>query len=288
MEKIQSYFILNKRQRNGVFFTLLIIVVLQVVFFFVDFSTNTPSKISNNQLLTFEKEFDSLQKLIYSKFELKPFNPNYISDFKGYQLGMSTDEIDKLLLHRKRGKFVNSKLEFQNITGVSDSLLIKIAPYFKFPDWVISKNNLNKKLPNPNKVNLAIKKDINKAGIEELKKVRGIGEKLSNRIINYRKKLQGFSYNNQLLEVWGLEKNVVNNLLLNFEVKSKPQIKKVNINEASFKELLAIVYIDYDLTKKIVLYRNEVAEIQSIDELKKIDGFPLEKFNRIALYLCAK
>ncbi len=49
----------------------------------------------------------------------------------------------------------------------------------------------------------------------------------------------------------GFRKNVVNNLLLNFEVKSKPQIKKVNINEASFKELLAIVYIDYDLTKKL-------------------------------------
>lgn len=288
MGKIQSYFTLNKRQRNGVFFMLLAIVVLQVVFFFVDFSTNIPPKISNNQLLAFEKEFDSLQKLSYSKFELKPFNPNYISDFKGYQLGMSTDEIDKLLLHRKMGKFVNSKLEFQNITGVSDSLLLKIAPYFKFPDWVISKNNLKKKLPNPNKIKLTTKKDLNKADKEELKKVRGIGEKLSNRIINYRKKLQGFSYNSQLLEVWGLEKNIMKNLLLNFEVKSKPQIKKVNVNEASFKELLAIVYIDYDLTKKIILYKNEVAEIQSIDELKKIDGFPLEKFNRIALYLCAK
>jgi DNA uptake protein ComE-like DNA-binding protein len=52
--------------------------------------------------------------------------------------------------------------------------------------------------------------------------------------------------------------------------------------------VLALVYLDYELTKKIFNYKNQVAEIQSIEELKKIDGFPLEKFSRIALYLEAK
>ena len=55
-----------------------------------------------------------------------------------------------------------------------------------------------------------------------------------------------------------------------------------------FKEVLSIVYIDYELTKKIFEYRDEVAELQSLEELKQIDGFPLEKFDRIALYLEAK
>ena len=63
---------------------------------------------------------------------------------------------------------------------------------------------------------------------------------------------------------------------------------KVNINEASFKEVLSLPYIDYELTKMIFNYKREVAEIQSIEDLKKIDGFPLDKFNRIALYLRAK
>ena len=73
-----------------------------------------------------------------------------------------------------------------------------------------------------------------------------------------------------------------------FKVLSKPTIKKININIASFKEVLSIVYIDYELTKKIFNYRDEVAEIQSLEELKKIDGFPIEKFNRITLYLVAE
>ena len=81
---------------------------------------------------------------------------------------------------------------------------------------------------------------------------------------------------------------MVGTLLLQFEVKSAPSIKKININEASFKEVLSIAYIDYELTKKIFNYRDEVAEIQAIEDLKKIEGFPLEKFDRIALYLEAK
>jgi DNA uptake protein ComE-like DNA-binding protein len=111
---------------------------------------------------------------------------------------------------------------------------------------------------------------------------------LAARIISYRTKLQGFSFNNQLLEVYNLDQEIVNKVLLEFQVITPPIIQKININKATFKEVLAIVYIDYELTKKIFNYRNEVAEIQSIEELKKIEGFPLDKFDRIALYLQAK
>jgi len=100
--------------------------------------------------------------------------------------------------------------------------------------------------------------------------------------------LQGFSFNNQLYEVWNLDKEIVDKVLQYFEVVESPIIQKINVNEATFKEILAIVYIDYELTKKIVNYRVEVAEIQNIEELKKIEGFPLEKFDRIALYLAAQ
>jgi len=77
-------------------------------------------------------------------------------------------------------------------------------------------------------------------------------------------------------------------VLTRFQVIELPIIQKINVNTASFKEVLAIVYLDYELTKKIFNYKDEVAEIQSIDELKKIEGFPLDKFDRIALYLQAK
>ncbi|HCE53567.1 MAG TPA: hypothetical protein DER05_00610 [Lutibacter sp.] len=111
---------------------------------------------------------------------------------------------------------------------------------------------------------------------------------MAKRIIDYRIKLQGFSFNDQIFEVWALDKEVAEKVLLYFEVTKQPTIQKINVNTATFKEVLAIVYLDYELTKKIFNYKNQVAEIQSIEELKKIDGFPLERFSRIALYLEAK
>ena len=54
---------------------------------------------------------------------------------------------------------------------------------------------------------------------------------------------------------------------------------------ASFKALLKNPYIDYSLCKNIFEYRDEVAELQNISELKNIIDFPLDKYDRIVLYL---
>ena len=285
MNFFKSHFSYNKRQRNGIFFLLIIIVSLQSVFFFIDFSSVEMVDFSSNKILAFQKEMDSLKTIEIEKKKPKtyPFNPNYITDYKGYQLGMSVEEIGKLLTFRSAGNFINSKQQFQKVTSVSDSLLNVITPLFKFPDWVNSKNKLKNKSYTP-----IIIKDINLAKVSDLRIVNGIGEKLAARIIEYRNKLQGYTYNNQLYEVWNLDKEVVDKLLLHFKVMKLPSIQKININEATFKQVLAIVYIDYELTKKIFNYRDEVAEIQSLEELKKIDGFPIEKFDRIALYLVAE
>jgi DNA uptake protein ComE-like DNA-binding protein len=287
MNNLKSHFRYNKRQRNGIFMLLIIIVSLQLTFFFVDFSSEEKMTISSHEIALFQKEFDSLKQISIENSNPKffSFNPNYITDFKGYQLGMNLSEIDKLLAFRKTGKFVNSTEEFQEITGVNDSLLQVISPYFKFPEWVTSKSKSSTII---SKKEVIVIKDINKATVEDFKEVYGVGDKLAQRIADYRSKLQGFSTNNQLFEVWNLDSVVVKETLKHFQVISPPVIQKINVNTASFKEVLSIVYIDYELTKKIFSYKEEVAEIQSIDELKKIDGFPIDKFDLIALYLVAE
>lgn len=288
MKNLKSHFSFNKKQRNGIFFLLLIIIALQIVFFYVDFSSEENIQITQKDVVAFQNEMDSLRLIEVEKAKPKiyPFNPNYISDYKGYQLGMSVPEIDKLFAFRAKGLFVNSTKQFQEVTGVHDSLLLKIAPYFKFPEWVVSKNRKTEITSTPKEV--VVVKDLNTATLEELQVVNGIGEKLAERIIKYRTKLQGFYFNDQIYEVWNLDKLVANKVLEHFQVLELPVIQQINVNEASFKEVLSITYVDYELTKKIFNYRDEVAEIQSIEELKKIDGFPLGLFDRIALYLTAK
>ncbi len=286
MKLLKSHFSYNKRQRNGVFFLILLIVLLQIAYYLIDFSSPQIVESNTKEMNSFIKEIDSLEVLkeTMNSPKIYPFNPNYITDYKGYQLGLSVNEIDKLLKYRATGNYINSEKQFQQITGVNDSLLKIIAPYFKFPNWVSKEKST---IPKRNTIISDVKKDINLATLEDLRLINGIGDKLAERIISYRTKLQGFSFNDQLYEVWYLDKEVATKVLAKFTVIQTPVIFKININKATFKEVLSIPYLDYELTKKIFEYRDEVAEIQSIEELKKIESFPLEKFNRIALYLQA-
>lgn len=291
MKIFKSHFWYTKSQRNGVLFLVLLIISLQVIYVFADFS-ETAIDINTAELSAFQKQIDSLKtvKKANKKFKIYPFNPNYITDYKGYSLGMTVAEIDRLHQFRNQNKFVNSKSDFQKVTKINDTLLKKIAPYFKFPAWVSKRNqkknnNLNKRTA-ANKVAVSTN-DINLATAEDFATISGIGEKLSKRIIKYRSKLQGFSFSDQLYEVWNIDPKLIKELLQIFRITTKPVIKKININTASFKEVLKTPYVDYDLCRKIFDYRDEVAELQNISELKNIAGFPVYKYERIVLYLIA-
>ena len=296
MKIFKSHFWYTKNQRNGILLLLLIIIIfLQLILHFKNFDSQQMVDLSLPKITSYNKQLDSLKKKSSKKkkFKIYPFNPNYISDYKGYQLGMNVDEIDRLLAHREQRLYVNSAKEFQTITKISDSLLQKISPFFKFPEWVQkknnNKNNQQRYIPN-SRINVSeiTTVDINKATLKDFTAIEGVDKYISERIIKYRSKLQGFSFKEQLFEVWGLDELMANKILSTFSIKNKPIIKKVNINTASFKEVLSNPYIDYELCIQIFDYKDEVAELQSISEIKNIEGFPIKKYNRIVLYLLAE
>ena len=295
MKIFKSHFWYTKNQRNGILLLLIIIIFLQLILHFKNFDSQQMVDLSLPKITSYNKQLDSLKKKSSKKkkFKIYPFNPNYISDYKGYQLGMNVDEIDRLLAHREQRLYVNSAKEFQTITKISDSLLQKISPFFKFPEWVQkknnNKNNQQRYIPN-SRINVSeiTTVDINKATLKDFTAIEGVDEYISERIIKYRSKLQGFSFKEQLFEVWGLDELIANKILSTFSIKNTPLIKKVNINTASFKEVLSNPYIDYELCIQIFDYKDEVAELQSISEIKNIEGFPIKKYNRIVLYLLAE
>ncbi|WP_299061567.1 helix-hairpin-helix domain-containing protein [uncultured Polaribacter sp.] len=297
MNIFKSHFWYNKSQRNGILFLAILIIILQAMIVFVNFSSDNEIDLNSKEVLAFHQQIDSLKaiEIENKKPKIYPFNPNYITDYKAEQLGMSLLEIDKLLAFRKTNKFVNSTSEFQKVTNVSDFLLNKISPYFKFPDWVVNQNKKSSllgtkqsEIQNSYTKKRSTTTDINKATAKDFQTISGIGKVFSERIIKYRSKLQGFSFKRQLLEVWGLEKQVADKVLSTFKIIEKPSIKKVNVNTVTFKQLLKNPYIDYQLCKKIFDYRDQVAELQNISELKNIKDFPLDLYDRIVLYLYAQ
>ena len=277
----------SKSQRIGIIFLFVLIFICQGIYFFKNFNSVENAPKEKVQWLSYQKEIDSL-KILKSDFKptIYPFNPNFITDFKGYKLGMSVAEIDRLLAFRKQNKFVNSAEEFQQVTKVSDSLLKAISPYFKFPDWVKNKksytNSFEKKDFTKSEKKISI--DINTASQEDLIKVYGIGEGLSKRILEQKEKLGAFVSMEQMNDIWGLSPEVIENLNKSFHVSSTNSIKKININSASIKELSQFPFFKYNLAKEIVTYRTMNVDIK-IEDLTKIKGFPVEKLKIIALYL---
>src|SRR5690606_26086364 len=176
MMKLKSHFEFNKQQRNGIFFLLLFIVIFQSVYFFIDFS-DKDIKVPEEKLVAFQKQIDSLKDIeikLRTTPKIFPFNPNYLDDHKAYSFGMSNEQIDKLFQYRSQGRFVNSTEEFQKLTGISDSLLSVMSPYFAFPDWVKKDSIYDDK---KNEKNFIESKDLNAVTVEDLKKISGIGDK---------------------------------------------------------------------------------------------------------------
>ena len=284
---VKSILTYSKSQRIGILLFFLIIILVQGIYFFCDFNTEKTIDKEESKWLALQSNINGL-KLDDRNYKptIYPFNPNFITDFKGYKLGMSEEEIDRLLAYRKQNKFVNSAAEFQAVTKVSDSLLSTISPYFKFPDWVKNKKNnfqtfAKKDFSKPEKI---IVLDINKATKEDLMKVYGIGDKISDRILEQKEKYGAFISMEQMDDIWGLSPEVIEKLKSSFVVKSTSNCKKININNASVKELTQFPFFRYQLAKEIVIYRTMNGDI-TIEDLSKIKGFPVEKIKIIALYL---
>ena len=223
MDKIKSYFVFNSSQRNGILFLLLLVSGFAVINNYIDFTAENLLDINSKEVLAVQKELDSIRTLLTESNQPKiyPFNPNFITDFKGYKLGMSSEEIDRLLDYRKQNKWINSKEDFKKVTKVSDSFLDQISSYFKFPDWI---SNPKPKYSDWRKgfkeKTFDQKIDLNSATQLELKKVNGIGEALSKRIIDYRDKLGGFTNDIQLYEVYGLDYQLTDKVRNDFTVKT--------------------------------------------------------------------
>ena len=283
---MKSHFKFSKSQRNGIFLLVIIIVTLQCIYFFVDFS-NSEYAVHADELKKYEQEIDSLKQIDIEERAPKiyPFNPNYITDYKGYTLGMSSDEIDRLLRFRDQGDWINSIKQFQEVTKVSDSLLNQISPYFKFPEWVTNPKQKNSYSDNKPKT-FAEKKDLNKATAEQLQTVNGIGVYYSEKIIKLRSKfVGGFIADVQLQDVSGLTPEVIEKITNEFTVKTPRQIQKINLNTATVDQLVTIQHIDYEVAYKIIEQRQLQEGYKSIDELTKVKDFPVNKIEIIKLYL---
>ena len=271
----RSFAFRSFRTQRVAFFLFSILIGFQIYleFFYLQ---NEPRDIMAFDFVL-QEQIDSLKQR-ERKDQIYPFNPNYISLSKGYQLDLSLEEIERLHRFRNSGKFANSVAEFKAVTQVSSDWIIKYSPYFKFPEWVTSKKLKVKDL------NVSVIKDINTATAEELIEIRGIGAVLSKRIVKYRLSIKGFDLMEQLNQVYGLDSLVISKIKSQYQILTPAKRTKIVLAEATMEDLLRIPFLTKKEAKKIIGLRTKNKKI-TLKSLRNEPEFDSLKLERLALYL---
>jgi competence protein ComEA len=128
--------------------------------------------------------------------------------------------------------------------------------------------------------------EINTADSTLLETLPGIGPSFARRIIRYREMLGGYSDKSQLLEVYGMDTIRLNGFIARIRVDAS-SIRKMNINTATFRQLLSHPYLDYEKVKAVVRFRDRKGTFRSPDELWAKGVLPDSLKRKLEPYLTA-
>ncbi|KOS07890.1 hypothetical protein AM493_18860 [Flavobacterium akiainvivens] len=221
-----------------------------------------------------------------NKGVIESFNPNFISEQKGRELGMTKEQVNRLKAYRDSGKWINTVADFKQVTGVSDGLLNKISPYFKFPDWVVRKYQNGGYQPTKKKSEpTGPPKDINEALEEDLTEIYGVGPNTAKKILRRRAALGAFVSMEQMADFEGFSAKAIAGLQKGFNVGTNPDVTKVNVNTGTLEQLARFPYFNEEIARAIIKQRNTKGKIRNFEDLLKINDIFTLKSKIISLYL---
>lgn len=203
------------------------------------------------------------------------FNPNVVSEDSLMLLGFHKSVARRLINYRSKGGKFYTKQDVKKIYGVTDQLMDNIYSFINLPEFV-------SKTPERQ---LTQKIDINRAGVDQLKEVKMIGDIYASRIVKYRNSLGGFLSLNQLDEVYGLPNDALRNLKSIAFINSGFKPKKLKVNHAGLEELQNHPYISDRLAEDMVRFREVNAAIESEKVLVHFKSIEKSKFEKLILYL---
>ena len=126
--------------------------------------------------------------------------------------------------------------------------------------------------------------DINRADSAQLLPLPGIGPVFAGRIIRYRDLLGGYISESQLSEVYGLPRETIETISGQLVIDTSA-VRKLELNRATFRELLRHPYLEYRDVQSLVSFRDFNDNIRSFRELQLNHILPDSLLLRIRPYL---
>ncbi len=221
---------------------------------------------------------------------LKSFDPNVITLQELLSMGIPGNVSNNLISYRNAGGSFAVKMDLQKIYGMSESLYDKLEGYLILPDIPAKpkfpEKNITTEVTPSESETISPPIAINTASASELEVIRGIGPILSERIIKYRDLLGGFHSTDQLHEVYGLNEEVISEILKKITVDSIQTA--ININAEDLQGLSSHPYIDYKVARAIINYKTVHGSFREKSDLKKIKIVSDSLYNKLSPYISVR
>ena len=189
------------------------------------------------------------------------FNPNTVSLEDLMRLGFSEKQAQSILNYRAKGGRYRRPSDFAKSFVVADSVFDRLEPYIDIP-----------------------RIDINKADSTVFETLPGIGPYFAAKMVSYRKELGGYSYPEQLMDIYHFDREKYD-ALKDLIVCSPPE--PYPIWTLSERDLARHPYISRDEAHSIILYRtHQPQEAWTVEGLRKagiLSEEHLKKLSRCVL-----
>ncbi len=298
---IKEYFSLTNNEQRGI-----ISLVLIILFVFIGtrlYLLSVPPKAvlqDNTHLLVFQ-DLDSAaiignNESIENKvrIELFPFDPNKVSKENLLLLGVKENVANTLINYRSKGGRFYKAEDLSKVYGISDPEYQRLKDFIHIEKTFNSSStypSTNKSTPystktyspSPSKKGPFVPIELNGADSSALTTAQGIGPVYASRIIKYRNLLGGFYKKEQLLEVYGIDEEVYNNIAKQLKLESN--IIPLKVNSASWYELKSHPYISSDLANILLNYVKAHGKIENLEDLESNQLIDKETVLKINPYL---
>lgn len=299
---IRKYFAFSQRETSGFLYLLALMLILLLLPFLFKPKTEPYSSTRDQEMLdSLALLLDDVEEARRSTFAakkstvvLKPFDPNRLTEQEWISVGIKPWLAKRILNYRSKVGDFRSKAEVKKIYGFPEKVYAQLEPFILLPETAENSTAFagksNKSYENrsfeSNRKSFRLQPfDINLADTAELKRIRGIGSKLSQRILKYRDRLGGFTSEEQIKEVFGLQPETLDSLSKYTYVENDFRPKKINLNTVTLEELKTHPYLKFNQSRALIAYREQHGPYQKIEDIKKIKLMDETTFVKLRPYL---
>lgn len=287
----KEYFTFSRREKNGIIVLAVILVVVIATRMYFAFSANGEKR----DFSAYESEIDDF--LVYQHYEFSDtslfyFDPNTVSAEELLEMGLSPRSVNGILNYREKGYRFYKAEDLQRVRVLAEEEYEAIRNYVQ-----IEKNYPQREFPHRKKAKI---KDVevelfvfdpNTASINDFERL-GLKKWQAENIEKYRKNGGAFKKPADFAKIYGLDEDLVENLLPYIEIdqsRFKSETKRqedisIELNTASDVELQKLRGIGPSFSQRIITYRDKLGGYYDVEQLHEVYGMTDELYESISGY----